>query len=114
MGTNPESLSPELSSPLYSEHPDTGGEIPTEEGIRSWLLEAKVGGATHVVIVCDTYDWSDYPIPVMPNEDVHQVVKENDNEERLSKVMEVYWLDGDIEAQLALPLSLTYGPPEEK
>ncbi|MDB5185179.1 MAG: hypothetical protein JWN38_987 [Candidatus Saccharibacteria bacterium] len=86
--------------------------MPTKEGILSWLLEAKTNGASHVVVVCDTFDYEDYPVEVLPDEDVHAVVAKNNNPDHMSNVMEVYWLDGDIDAQLAMPSSFTYGPAE--
>jgi len=41
----------------------------TKGEIRTWLLEAKKEGATHVIVVCDTFDYDDYPVKVMPGED---------------------------------------------
>lgn len=38
----------------------------TQEEIRAWLLEGKAQGATHTIIVCDTFDYEDYPVHVMP------------------------------------------------
>jgi hypothetical protein len=44
----------------------------TQEDIRRWLKEAKKEGATHVIVVCDSFDHEDYPVPVMPGENVRE------------------------------------------
>ena len=101
----------ESSSPLFTTAHGQGGEIPTTQGIRSWLLDAIMEDATHVVVVCDQFDYEDYPVQVMPGEDVHEV-EERFREASMQKVMEVYWLGGDIEEQLSQRRSFTYGPEE--
>ena len=53
---------------------------------------------THVIIVFDTFSYEDYPVNVMPNEDVKQKSKEYS--ENMQRVMEIYNLDMDIELQL--------------
>ena len=68
--------------------------------IRAWLTNAKRDGATHVVIVCDTFDHSNFPVPVMPSEKVRDVFEAHDNKD-MNRVMEVYALHLDIEAQLS-------------
>ena len=67
--------------------------------IRDWVMDAKEQGATHLVVACDTYDWEDYPISVMPGDDLEKVIKSHDGP-NLQKVMEVYNLSMDIESQL--------------
>lgn len=67
--------------------------------IRGWLERGKAKGASHVIVVCDTFDWEDYPVFVMPTEDVREIEKQN-NGPNMTKVMEVYKLDMDWDAQL--------------
>lgn len=68
--------------------------------IRGWLLAGKSKNATHMIVVCDTYDHEDYPVYVLPGQDVR---KEYDSLhwKNMQKVMEVYNLSKDIEPQLA-------------
>jgi hypothetical protein len=33
----------------------------TMQDLREWYNRGKNIGATHMVVVCDTYDWEDYP-----------------------------------------------------
>jgi hypothetical protein len=76
--------------------------VTTKPEIRAWLRRAKLEGATHLLVVCDTFDWDDYPVPVMPGQDVRDVAKQYDRN-NMQKIMECYDLSKDIEAQLAEP-----------
>lgn len=71
----------------------------TQADIRRWLNEGKSMGATHVIVVCDTFDREDYPVYVTSNEDVLEKYSEY-NGPNMQKVMEVYSLKNDIESQL--------------
>lgn len=73
----------------------------TRQDIKGWIEEAKENGATFVVIVCDTWDYEDYPVEVKPTQDVREVVKHY-NGPNMQKVMEVYDLNKDINQQLAM------------
>lgn len=67
--------------------------------IREWLEDGASIGATHVIVCCDTYDYTDYPSYVMPNESVVACVR-NKSCYPMTKIMEVYNLSMDIERQL--------------
>lgn len=69
--------------------------------IREWLEEAKKAGATHMLVVCDTFDYEDYPSNVMPHESVEAKIKYY-NGASMQSIMEVYSLTGkhSIESQL--------------
>lgn len=71
----------------------------TSEEIRSWLKEGQRKGASHVIVVCDTYDHEDYPVFVMPEQDVRKCY-DGYNGKQMQRVMEVYALHLDLEAQL--------------
>lgn len=70
-----------------------------KEDLRRWLKTAKDRGATHLVVTCDTYDWDDYPVYVLPDQNVREVVADYSNR-NMQRVMEVYDLSKDIQAQL--------------
>lgn len=74
--------------------------MTTKDDIRKWLKEGKKKKATHTIIVCDTFDHDDYPVHVMPGEDVrkksHEYTCKN-----MQRVMEVYSHALDHETQLA-------------
>lgn len=71
------------------------------EDIERWLEAARQENATHVIIVCDTYDWDDYPVDVYAGQDVRKI-ESHYNGKNMQKVMEVYSLTGkhSIEEQL--------------
>lgn len=79
----------------------------TKEDIRGWLELGKAKGATHLLVVCDTYDYDDYPVYVMPGQDVHEIAKSK-NGPNMTKLMEVYNLAIDMEEQLAQYRSFNY------
>ena len=71
----------------------------SKEKIRRWFLEGKKKSATHMIVVCDTFDYEDFPVFVMPNENVRQKYEEYDKKD-MQKVMEVYSLKESMEDQL--------------
>lgn len=71
----------------------------TRQDIIGWFKRGKDQGATHMIIVCDTYDWEDYPVYVMPDEDVHKKHSQYSGP-NMQKVMEVYNLQKDMDSQM--------------
>ena len=53
--------------------------INTKEHIKEWMAAAKEQGATHIISVCDTFSWDDYPVYVMPGDDLIEMKKKYDN-----------------------------------
>jgi hypothetical protein len=60
----------------------------TAEDIKRWFNDGKKQGATHMIVVCDTFDWDDYPVYVMPGKDVREEEKRFHG--NMQQVMEVY------------------------
>ena len=71
----------------------------SREDISSMFDYGVKQGATHMLIVCDTYDWEDYPVFVSQGEDVRETYNKY-NGNNMQKVMEVYNLSIDKEEQL--------------
>lgn len=71
----------------------------SKQDIRGWLEHGKKLGCTHVIVACDTYDWDDYPVYVYPGQDVRAVYNDR-NGQNMQKVMEVYNLSMDLDAQM--------------
>lgn len=71
----------------------------TCEEISMWFKNGQKRGATHMIVVCDEFDWTDYPVYVLPGESAREKSAELDGK-RMQKVMEVYSLSMDMEAQL--------------
>lgn len=82
----------------------------TKDEILRWLEDGKAQNATHVIIVCNTSDWKDYPVFVFPDENVQskseKYGKNNSHglpilvNSNMQKVMEVYSLLQDLGPQL--------------
>jgi hypothetical protein len=73
----------------------------TQDDIREWLKEAYAKGCSHMVVACDTYDHTDFPVYVMPNQSVQKVIKEHSDYDKMQRVMEVYTMRLPMEEQLA-------------
>ena len=71
----------------------------SKEEIKEWVEEGKNNGSTHVMIVCDTYDYDDYPVYVQPEQDIREMLKAYSKD--MQKVMEVYSMNLDIDEQLS-------------
>jgi hypothetical protein len=72
----------------------------TRDEIRGWLDRAALKGATHMIVATDTFDWSDYPVFVLPGDDAAAEVERLHNAP-MSKVMECYRLASPWDDQLA-------------
>lgn len=84
----------------------------TPEMIRGWFMAGRQMGATHMIVACDTFDWDDYPVYVMPGQDVREISQKYDvGHYPMQKIMEVYALHLDLDAQLAEVRALHFDPP---
>ena len=45
---------------------------PENQNLARWLPEAERLGATHVLDICDTWDYSHYPVYVMPEDNLEE------------------------------------------
>lgn len=72
----------------------------TKQDIRQWLKEAPKK-ATHMAVVCDTYDWDDYPVYVEKGEDPRAKLISYEKGENMQTLMEVYNLSMDLDKQMA-------------
>lgn len=78
----------------------------TQDDIKRWLERGKAEGATHLIVVCDTWDYDDYPVFVSPKENVHEV--KNEYSKDMQRMMEVYNLSMDWDEQLNETRSFNY------
>ena len=76
--------------------------MTTKDDIRKWLQAGKDQSATHMIVVCDRFDYEDYPVYVAIGDDV-RCVEANINAEQMQGVMEIYRLDMSWEQQLSQP-----------
>lgn len=71
----------------------------SREDISGWFDRGVRDGATHMIVVCDTFDWDDYPVYVQPGEDARTVASKYMGQ-NMQRVMEVYSLKQDKAKQM--------------
>lgn len=59
--------------------------------VESWKARAQEMGATHVISVCDTFDWDDYPVFVMPKDSLEEKKAEYSSKDmqKINEVIEI-------------------------
>ena len=71
--------------------------MTTKKQIDEWIDKSKTNGADYLMVVCDTYDWEDYPVEIYPKgkkkysydfDDLENAVKHFSI--NMNKIMEVY------------------------
>jgi dCMP deaminase len=72
----------------------------TVSKIREWLSLTDNTTHSHLLVVSDTFEYSEYPVDVENGKNVKDVIAEY-NGKNMQRVMEVYNLNMDIEEQLA-------------
>lgn len=72
----------------------------TVQMLREWFDEGVEEKATHMIIVCDTFDYEDYPVFVKQSENVRTVAA-GYNGQTMQRIMEVYDLRMNKESQFA-------------
>lgn len=77
------------------------------QDIERWFKEGLSRKATHVVVVCDTFDYCDFPVYVSEDQDVHRVVAAS-NAASMQRVMEVYKMSMDMDVQIKQHRSFNY------
>lgn len=68
--------------------------------ISAWFDTGVAQGSTHMIVVCDSFDWEDYPVYVTPSQDVRERMTDFDGK-NMQRIMEVYNLSMDKEKQLS-------------
>lgn len=79
----------------------------TRQEIAHWFDMGVQRGHTHMIVMCDTYDWEDYPVYLTLNQNAREVATQYDGH-NMQRVMEVYNLRMDRDAQLAEPRAFNY------
>lgn len=91
-----------------------GNLTANKRDITEWFKEGMVKGRTYMIVVCDTFDYHDYPVYVGQYENVRDVVKEC-TAGSMQRVEEVYDLRKDMDKQLAKEICWdegVTGPPK--
>jgi hypothetical protein len=72
--------------------------MTTKQDIRRWLETGLRSNCSHVIVVCDTFAWEDYPVYVSKKDNCEEICKIH--QKNMQQVMEVYNLSMDINEQL--------------
>ena len=72
----------------------------TKQDIKHWIEKGKKMGATHLIVACDTFDYENYPVFVLPEEDANEKYEAKMGI-NMQTVDEVYDLQKDVDAQLS-------------
>lgn len=73
--------------------------MTTRNDIKAWFEQGREQGATHLIVVVDDFDYTDYPVFVKPEDDIQKKIAEYDGK-NMQRIMEVYRLSDDMETQL--------------
>ena len=63
--------------------------MTTRKMVEDWTREGKEQGAKHTIIVCDCFDYEDYPVHIFPHDDLAAKIREYNDYSKMSKIMEV-------------------------
>jgi hypothetical protein len=76
----------------------------TRRDIQGWFERGVRDGATHMLVLCDDYDYGDYPVYVTGGAEAARWRYQEyiAGKHPMQRVMEVYNLRGDMAAQLAV------------
>ena len=75
--------------------------------IGGWFDRGVAEGATHLIVVCDTFDHSDYPVFVKAGEDAREI-SDKYSGKNMQRVMEVYNLSMDKAKQMDQSRAFNY------
>jgi hypothetical protein len=74
--------------------------MTSRQEIEEWFDEGRRQGATHMIVVCDTFDHDDYPSYAAGDAEALEKYKKYDGQ-NMQRVMEVYDLRQDKAEQMA-------------
>jgi len=74
--------------------------MTTKQELVAWFNRGVEQGATHMIVVVDTFDHEDYPVYVSPDQDARTVAAKY-NGANMQRIMEVYDLRLDRDQQMA-------------
>lgn len=84
----------------------------TKAEIEAWVRKAAEEGKAYVMIVWDTLDYSDYPVPCDTAKQCDELREVYDDHQNMSKIMECYDLSMDIDEQLNAYRARNFPPKE--
>jgi len=74
----------------------------SKQQIEAWLKKGNTGENSHMIVMCDTFNWEDYPVYISKKESASDKL-EYCRTSSMQKVVEVYSYSIDLEQQLEQP-----------
>ena len=74
--------------------------MTTKEDIKEWFKRGKEKGAIYLLVICDTFDWQDYPVFCDTIEEAQKARTKYLSGENMQKLMEIYDLRGNMSEQI--------------
>ncbi len=67
----------------------------TKKDVERWIKTGREKGAAYIISVCDTFDYDDYPVYVMPDQDLDRLKKKYNgaNMQRMNEVIDLRPVD---------------------
>ncbi len=81
--------------------------MTSKDTLSSWFDRGVAQNATHMIVVCDTFDYDDYPVYVTSDQDV-RVEEAYYKKASMQRVMEVYNLKMDKQVQMSAHRAFNY------
>ncbi len=81
----------------------------TREDIQRWIDKGLQDGSSHLIVMCDGFDYCYYPVYVTGTPDEVRAEVQERGQQAMQRVMEVYHLAGDLAAQMDMTRAFVYG-----
>lgn len=83
--------------------------MTTRMDLKVWFDMGVKQGATYMIVVCDTFDYGDYPAYVTEEENIHDRISHY-RTAPMQRIMEIYDLSMDRDEQLSTPRVYNHPP----
>lgn len=83
--------------------------MTTRMDLKVWFDMGVKQGATYMIVVCDTFDYGDYPAYVTKEENIHDCISYY-RRASMQRIMEIYDLSIDRDKQLSTPRVYNHPP----
>ncbi len=72
----------------------------SRQDLTRWFDQGVAQKASHMIVVCDTFDYEDFPVYVDKVSNFYDVYNKYTNGQNMARIMEVYDLNKDKSAQM--------------
>ena len=63
--------------------------MTTTQEVNEWVQAGLDKGADYLIVACDTFDYGDFPVYVMPHDSLEQKKREYNDHSKMLRIMEV-------------------------